>query len=88
VVQVKLNPHPHSCPNSGRTQKATKSRWCAQAILEWVTADPCIGVTKLIEKIKERYGIEVPYMRVFYGKEKALDKIYGPWKDSFRLLYT
>jgi hypothetical protein len=28
----------------------------------------------------------VPYMRVFYGKEMALDKIYGPWKDSFRKL--
>jgi hypothetical protein len=27
-------------------------------------------------------------MRVFYDKEMALDKIYGPWKDSFRLLYT
>jgi hypothetical protein len=56
--------------------------------LEWVTADPCIGVAKLIEKIKERYGTEVPYMRVYYGKENALDKIYDPWKDSFRLLYT
>jgi hypothetical protein len=27
-------------------------------------------------------------MRVFYDKEMAPDKIYGPWKDSFRLLYT
>jgi hypothetical protein len=27
-------------------------------------------------------------MRVFYGKEMVLDKIYGPWKDSFWLLYT
>jgi hypothetical protein len=30
----------------------------------------------------------VPYIRVYYGKEIALDKIYGPWKDSFNLLYT
>lgn len=27
-------------------------------------------------------------MRVYYGKEMALDKIYGPWKDSFNLMYT
>jgi hypothetical protein len=27
-------------------------------------------------------------MRVFYDKKMAPDKIYGPWKDSFRLLYT
>jgi hypothetical protein len=30
----------------------------------------------------------VPYIRIYYGKEIALDKIYGPWKDSFNLLYT
>ena len=27
-------------------------------------------------------------MRVYYGKENALDMIYGPWKDSFNLLYS
>jgi len=27
-------------------------------------------------------------MRVFYGKEMALDRINGPWKDSFKLVYT
>jgi hypothetical protein len=27
-------------------------------------------------------------MRVYYEKEMVLDKIYGPWKDSFNLLYT
>jgi hypothetical protein len=27
-------------------------------------------------------------MRVFYGKEMSLDKIHGPWKESFKLLYT
>jgi hypothetical protein len=30
----------------------------------------------------------VPYKRVFYGKEMTLDKIHGPWKESFKLLYT
>jgi hypothetical protein len=27
-------------------------------------------------------------MRVFYGKEQALDMLYGPWTESFKLLYT
>ena len=88
VIQVKVNPLPHTCPHVNGAHKAAKSRWCAQAMLGWVTKDPCIGPTKLVEKIYEVYNIEVPYMRAFYGKEMALDKIYGPWKDSFRLLYT
>jgi hypothetical protein len=27
-------------------------------------------------------------MRMFYGKEMALDRINGPWNESFQLLYT
>jgi hypothetical protein len=90
VIQVKVNPHPHTCPSAERneTQKAAKRRWCTEAVLGWVREDPSIGPTKLVGKIYDKFGIVVPYMRVFYGKEMTLDKIYGPWKDSFQLLYT
>ncbi|KAG8098713.1 hypothetical protein GUJ93_ZPchr0013g36910 [Zizania palustris] len=90
LIQVKVNPFLHTCPSAERkeTQKVAKSRWCADAMMEWVTENPCIGPTALIKKIYEKYNIKVPYMRVYYGKEMALDKIYGPWKDSFQLLYT
>jgi hypothetical protein len=61
------------------TLKIAKSRWCAYVMLDWVRDNPCIGPTALIKKIHEKYRMKVPYMRVFYGKEMALDKIYGPW---------
>jgi hypothetical protein len=57
-------------------------------VLEWVIKNPCIGPTTLIKKIQEKYNIVVPYMSLYYGKEMALDKICGPWKNSFNLLYT
>ncbi|XP_035817447.1 uncharacterized protein [Zea mays] len=90
LIQVKVNPFPHTCPSVERkeTLKIAKSRWCADVMLDWVRDNPCIGPTALIKKIHEKYGMKVPYMRVFYGKEMALDKIYGPWKDSFKLMYT
>jgi hypothetical protein len=47
-----------------------------------------IGPTELVKKMKEKYGVEVSYVRVFYGKEHALDMIYDPWTESFKLLYT
>jgi len=68
--------------------KLCKSRWCADVVLPWLTENPSIGPAELVKKIKEKYGVEVPYMRVFYGKEQALDMIYGPWQESFKLLYT
>jgi hypothetical protein len=56
-------------------------------MMEWVTENLCIGPSALIKKIYEKYNIKVPYMRVYYDKVMAIDKIYGPWKDSFQLLY-
>jgi hypothetical protein len=32
--------------------------------------------------------MEVPYGRVFRGKEKALDIIYRKWDDSYQILPT
>jgi hypothetical protein len=80
LIQVKVNHFPHTCSSAERkeTQKVAKSRWCADAMKEWVTENPCIGPTALIKKIYEKYNIKVSYMRVYYGKEMALDKIYGP----------
>jgi hypothetical protein len=85
-----VNPFSHTCPSVERkeTLKIAKSRWCADVMLDWVRDNSCIGPTSLIKKIHEKYGMKVPYLRGCYGSEMALDKIYGPWKDSFKLIYT
>jgi hypothetical protein len=90
VIQVKVNPFPHTCPSAEwkALQKVTKSRWCVDAMLNWVRENQCIGPAALIKNLYDTYGIYVPYMRVFYGKKMALDKIHGSWKESIKLLYT
>ncbi|XP_073360369.1 uncharacterized protein [Aegilops tauschii subsp. strangulata] len=64
LIQIKSNPHRHTCPPGGGgakdKSKLAKTRWVADAILDWI----------------------------FYAKEKALDRINGPWNESFQLLYT
>ena len=60
----------------------------ADAILDWVRETPTIGPTTLHGKLFEKYKINIPYMRIFYAKERALDRINGPWNESFQLLYT
>jgi hypothetical protein len=89
-VQIKVNPCEHRCPTALESEKlaAAKSRWVCDVVLEWVRENPAIGVSALIEKIHEKYRIKVPYMRVSYGREKALDKLVGKWADSFHELYT
>ncbi|KAM0839800.1 hypothetical protein ACQ4PT_060075 [Festuca glaucescens] len=85
-----VNPCEHTCPTALESEKllAAKSRWVCDIVLEWVRENPTIGVSKLIEKIHEKYRIKVPYMRVSSGREKAMDKLVDKWADSFHLLYT
>jgi hypothetical protein len=40
-----------------------------------------IWVQKNYNNSWKKYHFEVPYGRVFRGKEKALDIIYGKWDD-------
>jgi hypothetical protein len=60
----------------------------ADAVMDWLREKPTLGPTTLHEKLFEKYKISIPYMRIFYGKEMALDRINGPWNESFQLLYT
>ena len=38
--------------------------------------------------LNKKYGLELTYMIVYYGKQMAIDNIYGKYKDSFQFLYT
>ena len=92
MFQIKSNPHGHTCPPGGGggkdKSKLAKTRWVADAILDWVRETPTIGPIALHGKLFEKYKINIPYMRIFYAKERALDRINGPWNESFQLLYT
>jgi len=80
----------HTCPSKGRKTKTklAKTRWVADAVIDWLREKPSLGPTTLQDKIFEKYKINIPYMRVFYGKEHTLESINGPWNDSFQLFYT
>ncbi|KAK1679647.1 hypothetical protein QYE76_040495 [Lolium multiflorum] len=90
--EIKKNKEIHRCPPLGGEPelktKLAKTRWLADIILDWLRENPSLGPTALVKKVVEKYKMEVPYMRMFYAKEMALDKINGPWNESFQLLYT
>ena len=92
MFQIKKNPYVHTCPPRGEApevkSKLAKTRWLADAIIDWLRETPSLGPTALIKKMAEKFDIKIPYMRMFYAKEMALDRINGPWNESFQLLYT
>jgi len=46
-----------------------------------------MGAKELQRRLKDDYKVMVHYKRVYYGKNLALDRLYGPWKESFDNLY-
>ena len=92
MFQIKKNSIGHTCPpRAGAPEeksKLAKTRWLADAIIDWLRETPTLGPTALIKLISDKFTINIPYMRMFYAKEMALDRINGPWNESFQLLYT
>ena len=82
MFQIKKNPYVHNCPPRGGApevkSKLAKTRWLADAIIDWLRETPSLDPTALIKKMAEKFDIKIPYMRMFYAKEMALDRINGP----------
>jgi len=47
-----------------------------------------MGPKGLQDELKKKYSVDVPYDRVYRGKMRALDIIYGKWEDSYDLIPT
>src|SRR3954465_14350152 len=92
MFQIKINWFEHSCPpQGGKPKDKTKlenTRWLADEIMDWMRANPSLGATTLIKEVSKKFTITVSYMRMFYAKEMALERINGPWNESFQLLYS
>ncbi|KAM0896486.1 hypothetical protein ACQ4PT_023140 [Festuca glaucescens] len=79
-IQVKVNPFRHICLESTlrkETISRAKSRWVAEEVKRWVTENHQVGTKELQKNLKEKFKIELPYMRVFNGKQHAMESIYG-----------
>jgi len=86
---VKRNPHAHSCTSARRSKEvknATKF-WVCDVVKDWLIEDPRQGPKDLKAKIKSKYKVDVPYKRVFAGKELAQKQLFGEWDSSFDNLF-
>ena len=63
MFQIKKNPHKHTYPPGGGGGKAKtkleKTRWVADAILDWLREEPRLGPTAHHGKLFEKYKIEM-----------------------------
>jgi hypothetical protein len=89
VLQVKINGSKHtygSINNCGNIMAS--NAWVATRAVELLKEKPSMGPKELQDQLKKKYHMEVPYDRVFRGKEKVIHIIYGKWDDSYDILPT
>jgi hypothetical protein len=64
------------------------NKWVAERVVEELQEDPEKGPRDLHKMLQKRYSVDIPYHRVYRGKYKAMDTIYGKWDDSYDMCHT
>ena len=67
----------HSTRRAGTCVGVTKF-WVCDQVIDWLKEDERLGATELRKKLKEHHKVDVTYMKVYLGKQLAMDTFYGP----------
>ena len=79
----------HDCVSSSKlVSSMTSQKWIVEKAVAWLRKNPNLGAKDLQNKLSEVYSVEVSYGTAWAGRQKALDKIYGSWDDSFQSLFN
>jgi hypothetical protein len=61
--------------------------WVAERAIPLLKKKPGMGPKEVQEELQDKYKIEIPYQTVVYGRQRATNKLFGKWDDSFDWLY-
>ncbi|XP_062186670.1 uncharacterized protein LOC133890252 [Phragmites australis] len=87
--KVKTSGPKHTCGSFNKCGDTMASnKWVADRVVDLLRDKPTMGPKELQDELKKKYKMDVPYDRVYRGKERALDMINGKWDDSYDLLPT
>ncbi|KAJ0972417.1 hypothetical protein J5N97_020376 [Dioscorea zingiberensis] len=84
AFQVKTMQKEHLCSsiNKSGNKMATKY-WVADRVIEWLRNEGELAPSELRRRLVEKYHVELPYHRVWRGKEIAMSIIHGCWDNSY-----
>jgi hypothetical protein len=61
--------------------------WVTERAIPLLKRKPNMGPKAVQEELQYKYKIEIPYQTVVYGRQRAANKLFGKWDDSFDWLY-
>nr|KAJ0199389.1 hypothetical protein LSAT_V11C600310450 [Lactuca sativa] len=88
TFEVKKFVETHSCTRSNKSgNKHATQGWIADVVTDKLKSEGDVSLADLKKWLMHTYNVEVPYMRVFRGREKAYTDMYGRWDDSYVNIY-
>ncbi|KAM0055655.1 putative transposase, MuDR, plant [Helianthus debilis subsp. tardiflorus] len=82
--EVKKLVEPHSCTRSNKgANKVATQGWVASVLRHKLKCDGDVSIKELHKWVKINFNVDLPYMKIFRGKEQAYSDLYGNWEDSF-----
>ncbi|XP_022023776.1 uncharacterized protein LOC110924041 [Helianthus annuus] len=79
---------PHTCLHYKITQDHPNldASLIAQEIQRLIKEQPSISITALRAEIIDKLGYTPSYKKVWVGKQKAIEEVFGNWEESYNLL--
>ena len=57
--------------------------WVAERAIPLLKRKANMGAPAVKEELEEKYKIQIAYQTVWYGTQRAADKLFGKWSDSY-----
>ncbi|WVZ82562.1 hypothetical protein U9M48_029816, partial [Paspalum notatum var. saurae] len=87
-VRVQINTIEHRCASKCRLLGSMASQaWVAERAIPLLKRKPNIGAKEIQEELEHKYNLKILYQTVWYGRQRAADKLFGKWDDSWDWLY-
>jgi hypothetical protein len=61
--------------------------WIAERAVDFLKDNPTMGAKALKKELVKKYPVEINYQTCWYGRQRAANKLFGKWDDSFDWLY-
>ncbi|XP_023770327.2 uncharacterized protein LOC111918938 [Lactuca sativa] len=88
TFEVKKFVEIHSCTRSNKSgNKHATQGWIVDVVTDKLKSEGDVSPADLKKWLMHTYNVEVPYMRVFRGREQAYTDMYGKWDDSYVNIY-
>ncbi|CAO2043102.1 unnamed protein product [Urochloa humidicola] len=87
-VRVQINSSIHHCASRSRVLGTMANQaWVAERAIPLLKKEPGMGAREIGDALQDKYKIQIHYQTVWYGRQRAADKLFGKWDDSFDWLY-